>query len=117
MTGPHGKSTATTERPDRTVWGYRRFRCRACRRGVNERTGTPFNYLEYPTDVVCLVVFWRLRDKRSLRDLAEMFWPRGICFTHEAGRDWETKLALLLGDALRQRRRGAAGKSWAVDET
>jgi transposase-like protein len=39
MTCPHCQSTATTERPDCTVWGYRRFRCRACRRGFNERTG------------------------------------------------------------------------------
>jgi putative transposase len=117
MTCPHGKSTATTERPDCTVLGYRRFRCRACRRGFNERTGTLFNYLEYPTDVVCLVVFWRLRYKLSLRDLAEMFLQRGICFTHEAVRDWETKLTLLLGDARRKRRHGVVGKSWYVDET
>ncbi len=35
----------------------------------NERTGTPFNCLEFPTDVVLLVVLWRLRYKLSLRDL------------------------------------------------
>jgi putative transposase len=40
-----------------------------------------FNYLEYPTDVICLVVFWRFRYKLSLRDLAEMFLQRGIGFT------------------------------------
>jgi putative transposase len=117
MTCPYCMSTATSERSDRTVLGYRRFRCRVCRRGFNERTGTLFNYLEYPTDVVCLVVFWRFRYKLSLRDLAEMFLQRGIRFTHEAVRDWETKLALLLGDALRKRRSGAVGKSWYVDET
>lgn len=50
MTCPHCKSTATTERPDRTVLGYRRFRCRACRRGFHERTGTLFHDLEYPTE-------------------------------------------------------------------
>jgi cytochrome P450 len=27
----------------------------------NERTGTPFNFLEYPTDIILLVVLWRLR--------------------------------------------------------
>jgi putative transposase len=43
MTCPHCESTATIERPDRTVLGYRRFRCRACRRGCNERTGTLVN--------------------------------------------------------------------------
>jgi putative transposase len=75
------------------------------------------NYLEYPTDIVCLVVFWRFRYKLSLRDLAEMFLQRGIGFTHEAVRGWETKLAPLLSDILRKRRRGAAGNSWYVDET
>jgi hypothetical protein len=44
-------------------------RCLACKRTFNERTGTPFNYLEYPTDIVLLVVFWRLRYKLSPRDL------------------------------------------------
>jgi transposase-like protein len=107
----------TTERSDQTALGYRRFRCRTCRRGFNERTGTPFNFLEYPTDIVCLVVFWRFRYTLSLRDLAEMFLQRGIGFTHEAVRDWEAKLAPLLSGSLRKRRRGAVGNSWYVDET
>jgi putative transposase len=29
----------------------------------------------------------------SLRDLAEMFLQQGLSFTHEAVRDWESKLA------------------------
>jgi len=45
MTCPHCESTATVERPE----------------GFNERTGTPYNRLQYPTDVVCLVVLWRFR--------------------------------------------------------
>lgn len=117
MTCPYCQSTVTTERSDRTALGYRRFRCRACRRGFNERTGTLFNYLEYPTDIVCLVVFWRFRYKLSLRDLAEMFLQRGVGFTHEAVREWEAKLAPLLSDSLRKRRSGAVGNSWYVDET
>ena len=56
MRCPYCQSTAITERPDRTELGYRRFRCRDCQRGCNERTGTLFNRLQYPTDVVCLVV-------------------------------------------------------------
>lgn len=57
----------------------------------NERTGTPFNFLEYPTDIVLLVVLWRLRYKLSLRDLAEMFLERGWEFTHESVREWEAR--------------------------
>jgi putative transposase len=117
MRCPHCQSAATTERPDRTELGYRRFRCHDCQRGFNERTGTPFNRLQYPTDVVCLVVLWRFRYKRSLRDLVEMFLQRGIIFTHEAVRDWESKLAPLLSETLRKRRHSAVGKSWYVDET
>ena len=73
MTFPHDESTATTQRSDRTALGYRRFRCRDCSRVFHERTGTLFNRLPYPTDVVCLVLLWRCRSKLSLRDLAEMF--------------------------------------------
>jgi putative transposase len=117
MTCPHCESTATTERPDRTELGYRRFRCRTCQRAFNERTGTLLNRLQYPTDVVCLVVLWRFRYKLSLRDLADMFLHRGIVFTHEAVRDWESKLAPLLSEALRKRRHHQVGTSWYVDET
>jgi transposase-like protein len=77
MRCPACNSRATTERPDRTELRYRCFRCRDCHRGFNERSGTMFNRLQYPTDVVCLVVLWRLRYKLSLRDLVEMFALRG----------------------------------------
>ena len=100
MTCPHCASTATTDRPDRTELGYRRFRCRACKRVFNERTGTLFNRLQYPTDIVSLVVLWRFRYKLSLRDLVEMFLQRGLIFTHEAVRDWESKLAPLLSSLV-----------------
>jgi len=43
---------------------------------INDRTGTPFNHLGAPTDIVLLVVFWHLRYKLSLRDVAEMFLAR-----------------------------------------
>ncbi len=117
MDCPHCGSAVTTERSDRTVLGYRKFRCRHCDRGFNERTGTPYNWLQYPTDIVLLVVLWRLRYKLSLRDLAEMFLERGFVFTHETVRDWEAKLAPLMAEQLRKRRRGVVGESWYVDET
>jgi hypothetical protein len=50
---------------------------------------TPFNYLEYPTDSVLLVVVYRLHSKLGLRDVAEMFLERGFECTQEAVRDWE----------------------------
>jgi putative transposase len=84
MNCPYCPSTTTMQQSKATSLGYRTFRCSDCRRIFNERTGTPFNYLEYPTDIVLLVVFWRLRYKLSLRDLAEMFLQRGFVFTRRA---------------------------------
>ncbi len=54
------------------------------------------NFLEYPTDIVLLVVLWRLR----YRTLVCVIWPRclrerGFAFTHEAVRDWEARLVVL----------------------
>ncbi len=102
-------STATKERTKKTSLGYRTFCCSACKRTFNERTGTSFNSLEYPTDVVLLVVLWRLRYKLSLRDLAEMFLERGFEFTHEAVRDSSARFAPLMADQLRAKRRGQRG--------
>ncbi len=46
-----------------------------------------------------------------------MFLIRGIEFSYETVRDWETKLTPSLIDSLRRRRKGRIGKSWYVDET
>jgi transposase-like protein len=110
-------SKATTERPERTVQGYRRFRCRTCGKQFNERTGSLLNRTQYPSDVIALVVLWRLRYKLALRDLPEMFLVRGIVFSHETVREWEAKLTPALAEDLQRRRRGKTGRSWYVDET
>ena len=117
MACPNCTSTTTSERPTRTQLGYRTFRCLMCRRTFNERTGPPFNYLTFPSDIVLQVVLWRLRYKLSFRDLAEMFLERGFHFTHEAVREWEARFAPLLADQLRAKRKGQAARSWYVDET
>ena len=117
MRCPHCESADTTERRERTALGYRRFRCQTCKREFNERTGTRFDQLQYPTDVVCLVVLWRVRYKLSLRDLPEIFLERGLVFTHETVREWEAQHAPLLSETLRKHRRGRSGCSWYVDET
>jgi len=117
MNCPHCSATVTKKRAKKTKLGYLTFFCPQCRSTFNERTGTPFNYLEFPTDIVLLAVVWRMRYKLSLRDVAEMFLERGFTFTHEAIRDWETRFASLIADQLRTKRRGQAGISWYVDET
>jgi putative transposase len=110
-------STAVSERPEQTVHGYRRFRCRTCAKQFNERSGGLLNRTQFPSDVIALVVLWRLRYKLSLRDLSEMFLLRGIVFSYEAVRDWEAKLTPVLAETLRRRRHGKMGRSWLVDET
>jgi putative transposase len=117
MPCPHCRAASTTEQSQRTALGYRKFRCQVCKRLFNERTGTPFNFLEYPTDLVLLVVVWRVRYKLSLRDLAEMFLTRSFTFTHEAVREWEARFAPLLAERLRAKRRRRGGGSWYADET
>src|SRR5580704_10309521 len=70
------------------------MRCPACRstavRHRSERTAGLLNRAQYPSDVIALVVLWRLRYKLSLLDLAEMFLIRGLVFSYEAVRDcWQ----------------------------
>ena len=114
---PDCTSTATTKRKGRTALGSRRFRCRACRRRFHERTGTPFNDRQDPTDSVRLAVRWRLRDTLGFRDVVELLLQRGDAVTHEPIRNWECRCAPLLADRLRAKRRGHAGRSWYLDET
>src|SRR5829696_8179858 len=117
MVCPHCQSPRLRNLNRRTELGYAVFRCGGCRRKCKERTGTPFNYLELPTDIVFEVVLCRLRYKLSLRNLAEMFLLRGFEFTHEAVRDWEERFAPLLAEQIRRKRKGKVGRRWYVDET
>ena len=103
---PHCNSSETSRRRRCTALGYRTFACRACRRVFNERTGTPFNDLQHPTDIVLLTVLWRLRYKLSFRDAAELLLQRGLDVTHETVREWEFRFAPLLSQRLRAKRRG-----------
>jgi putative transposase len=105
MSCPSCGSCKTSQGNQQTTLGYHTFRCTACKCRFNERTGTPFNYLAFPTDIVLLVVLWRPRYKLSLRDLAEMFLVRGFEFTHEAVRDWEARFAPLITAQLRAKAR------------
>jgi putative transposase len=113
-------SAASSERRDRTVQGCRRFRCRDCGRQFNERSGGVLNRTQYPSDVIALVVLWRLRYRLTLENLSKMFLERGFVFSYETAHEWEAKLTPVLFNELRQRRRnkgGAGRRSWYLDET
>ena len=103
-----------------TAQGYRRFRCRNCGRQFNERSAGVLNRTCLPIEIIAFVVFCRLRYRLTLRDLSEILALRGIEVSHEAIRDWETKLLPVMGDALRKRQHGMRrGHSvgWNVNET
>ncbi len=50
---------AISERPQHTAQGYQRLRCRD-REEFNERVGGSLNRTQYSSDVIALVVLWRL---------------------------------------------------------
>src|SRR4051812_30707610 len=87
-------SAAVAERPERTARGYRRFRRGACGKQFNTRSGSLLNHTQYPSDVIALVVLWRLRYRLTLRDQAEMFLVRDIVFSYEAVRGGEARTAV-----------------------
>jgi hypothetical protein len=107
------RSTSTRERPERTAQDYRQLRCGKCGKQFSERSADVLNKAQYPSDIIALVVLWRLRYKLSLRGLAEMFLTRGFIFTYEAVWEWEAKLTPALED-LHRKRRGSVGRSWYV---
>ena len=86
MNCPHCATDDTQTLNTATDLGYSRFRCRQCRRRFNERTGTLFNRLELPTEIVFQIAVFRLLFKLSLRDLVRMFLIRGYDFTYETVR-------------------------------
>ena len=53
---PHGQSANISQYEKRTSLGYRVFRCHCCKAMFNERTGTAFNAVQFPTDMVLMVV-------------------------------------------------------------
>ena len=106
---PKCRSPAVRERPERTARGYRRFRCLACTKQFNERSGGRLNRTQYPSDVIALVVLWRLRYKLSLRDLAEMFLIRGLVFTYEARWCMNTRIRTVIPPNKRRIEQANAG--------
>jgi putative transposase len=103
MNCPHCAAITTRKRTKKTQLGYTTFFCPHCCCPFHERTGALFNSLEAPTDMVLLAVVWRLRDKLSLRDVAEMVLERGFVCTDEAIRDGETRFAPLIAEQVRTR--------------
>jgi len=86
MNCPHCNSKKTTQLKSTTLLGYQKYRCADCTKQFNERTGTPYNFLEYPTDVVNLTVFYYYHFKNNLVDVTKHMALRGIMLSHETVR-------------------------------
>jgi putative transposase len=69
------------------------------------------NRTSLPGDVIAFMMFCRLRYRLTLRDLSEILLLRGIEVSHEAIRDWETKLLPIMG---RNSASGATASSVAL---
>jgi putative transposase len=117
MNCPHCNSSQFSQLQRTTSLGYQVFRCKSCHRTYNERTDTPFNFVEVPTDIIFQVILCRVRYKLSYRDVAEFFLLRGFEFTHETVRDWEERFLPHFTEQIRAKRKGNIGKVWLVDET
>lgn len=117
MSCPHCRSELIAKRRRRTSLGYRIYFCNSCRRQFYERTGTPFNDLQFPTDIVIMAVLWRLRYKLGFRDVAELLLQRGFVVSYETIRTWEFRFAPYVAENLRKKRHGRYGRSWYLDET
>src|SRR5258708_34769490 len=88
MNCPHCAATSIRERAKKTKLGYTMFFCPNCRHIFNERTGTPFNYLEFPTDIVLLAVLWRVLYQPNLPAGGVVFFVFGVFFSPVKGGGW-----------------------------
>jgi len=117
MDCPHCRSKNTRKINSKTALGYEQHHCRQCGKQYNERTGTKLNFIEYPTEVVMMTVFYYYRFKVSLDDVVELMTMRGFHLCHQTVHNWVQTFGVELGLKLRSRRKGKSGKKWHVDAT
>ena len=117
MNCPHCDSRSTRQRHTNTSLGYQQFYCGGCSKQFNERTGTTLNFIEYPTEVVMLVVYHYVRFKLSLDDVVELMTSRGFHLSHQTVHNWVHTFGTDLGIKFRNKRKNKAGKKWHIDAT
>jgi len=117
MDCPHCQSKNTRELTQTTLLNYQQFCCRKCGKQYNERTGTPLNFIEYPTEVVMMVIHYYYRFKVSLDDVVELMMMRKIHLSHQTVHNWVHIFGVELGLKLRAQRQRKVGKKWHSDAT
>ena len=101
MDCPHCQSKNTKILSSKTVLGYQQYYCFLCHKQFNERTGTPLNFIEYPTEVVMMVVHYYYQFKVSLNDVVELILMRGFELCHQTVHNWVQTFGVELGMKLR----------------
>ena len=117
MDCPHCSSTDTYTCTSRTSLGYQEYRCRECQKQYNERTGTVFNFLEYPTEAVMLTVFFYYHFKVSLDDVVLLMQMRGFHLSHQTVHNWVQLLGVDVGIKCRKSRYKRNSAKWHIDCT
>ena len=117
MNCPACTSEETRTLTSLTAMGYKKHKCYSCLSQFNERTGTQFNFIEYRTEIVLLVVYHYYRFKLSLDDVVELMALRNIYLSHQTVHNWVHTFGVDLGVRLRDARRGNVGQKWHVDST
>ena len=102
---------------NKTNLGYLQYFCKDCCHQYNERTGTKFNFIEFPNEVVMLAVYYYYKFKVSLDNVVELMALRGIYISHQTVHNWVQIFGVDLGMKLREHRKGKVSKKWHVDAT
>ena len=104
MVCPHCQSPQLRKLNQTTDFGYAEFRCGGCLRKSNERKGTPFNYLEFPTDIVFEV------DPSRVEGLTLEMWRNEVI----SGYQQRVRIPLGITAANANQWRDAA-RGWGID--
>jgi len=117
MKCPHCSKSNARRLNTMTNLSYHENRCRDCRRQFNERTGSVFNFIEYPTEIILLVVYHYHRFKLSLDDITELISIKGVHICHQTVQNWAQSVGIEATLKFRKKRRGKVHGKWHVDAT
>ncbi|PHQ78665.1 MAG: IS6 family transposase [Coxiella sp. (in: Bacteria)] len=117
MQCPHCESMNTRECKSKTALGYRQFRCRSCTCQYNERTGTSYNHVHYPAEVIMFALYLYYRFRNSLDDVVELMITRGVHLSHQTIYNWAHTFGVELAKKFQKMRYGETGLKWHADAT
>lgn len=112
---PHCNSVNIYICKTKTQLNYLQYRCRSCCKQFNERTGTDFNFIEYPNEVVIMTIYYYFRFKLSLDDVVEVMKMRGFHLSHQTAHNWSQIFGVALAVKIRAKRAGNSINKWNVD--